>query len=145
MKNLKEIIKKTDRLPFSKDDTDFFGKYLMIVDKLNVAKMRPDISLKDEKIIDTYDETFKLGIFVWQDLISNMSFAFVKNKKKNKQTKKMNIVYSLFVKDYEEDNSIWKDEGSYLTFLGATNWLSKAFSATEPRIFEALKIAGLDK
>ena len=62
-----------------------------------------------------------------------------------KLTKKMNVVYSLFVKDYEEDNSIWKDEGSYLTFLEATNWLSKAFSATEPRIFEALKIAGLDK
>ena len=33
----------------------------------------------------------------------------------------------------------------YPTFLKATNWFSKAQSLTEPRIFEALKLAGLDK
>ena len=43
MKDLKEIIKKTKRVPFSKDDTDFFGKYLMVVDKLKVAAMRLSI------------------------------------------------------------------------------------------------------
>jgi hypothetical protein len=42
---LKEIVKKTKRVPFSKDDTNFFGKYLMVVDKLEVAAMRPDCSI----------------------------------------------------------------------------------------------------
>ena len=81
----------------------------------------------------------KLGIFVWLEQITNMSLAFVKHKKKSK------IVYSLYVKDNEDQKSLWRSEGDHSTFLEATNWLSRAISPTEPRIFEALKAAGLDK
>ena len=63
MKNLEEIIKKTKRVPFSKDDTDFFGKYLMVVDKLKVAAMRPDLALKEEGIVESYHECPELGLF----------------------------------------------------------------------------------
>ena len=139
MKDLKEIIKKKKRVPFSKDDTDFFGKYLMVVDKLKVAAMRPDIALKEEGIVESYHECPELGLFVWLDQISNMSLAFVKHKKNNK------TIYSLYVRDYEDKKTLWKNEGDYPTFLKATNWFSQAQSLTEPRIFEALKIAGLDK
>ena len=139
MKDLKEIIKKTKRVPFSKDDTDFFGKYLMVVDKLKVAAMRPDIALKEEGIVKSYHECPELGLMVWLDQISNVSLAFVKNKKNNK------IIYSLYTRDYEENKSLWKNEGDYSTFLKATYWFSQAQSLAEPRIFEALKLAGLDK
>ena len=44
-----------------------------------------------------------------------------------------------------DKKTLWKNEGDYPTFLKATNWFSKAQSLTEPRIFEALKLAGLDK
>ena len=54
-------------------------------------------------------------------------------------------IYSLYVRDYEDKKILWKNEGDYPTFLKATNWFSKAQSLTEPRIFEALKLAGLDK
>lgn len=136
---LKEIVKKTKRVPFSKDDTNFFGKYLMVVDKLEVAAMIPDIALKEEEIVESYHESPELGLFVMLDQISNMSLAFVKHKKNNK------TIYSLYVRDYEDKKTLWKNEGDYLTFLEATNWFSKALSLTEPRIFEALKLAGLDE
>ena len=136
---LKEIVKKTKRVPFSKDDTNFFGKYLMVVDKLEVAAMRPDIALKEEGIVESYHESPELGLFVMLDQISNMSLAFVKHKKNNK------TIYSIYVRDYEDKKTLWKNEGDYLTFLEATNWFSKALSLTEPRIFEALKLAGLDE
>ena len=139
MKSLKEIIKKTERVSFSIEDTDFFGKYLMLLDKLKVTAMRPDNSLKDEGIIESHHECTKLGMFVWLDQISNMSLAFVKHKKKKK------TISSLYVRDYEEDKTLWKNEGDYSNFFEATNWFNISISVTEPRIFEALKVAGLDK
>ncbi len=139
MKSLKEIIKKTKLVSFSKEDTDFFGKYMMVTERLEVAALRPDISLKEEGIVKSFHEMGELGIFVWLEQISNMSLAFVKHKKKSK------IVYSLYVKDNEDQKSLWRSEGDHSTFLEATNWLSRAISPTEPRIFEALKAAGLDK
>ena len=139
MKSLKEIIKKTKLVSFSKEDTDFFGKYMMVIDRLEVAELRPDVSLKEEGIVKSFHEMGELGIFVWLEQISNMSLAFVKHKKKSK------IVYSLYVKDNEDQKSLWENKGDHSTFLEATNWFSETISPTEPRIFEALKAAGLDK
>lgn len=138
MKTLKEILKKTERETFTKTDLDFFGKYLQVLDALKVTSMRPDIALKEEGIINEYKETVELGMMVWKDEISNFSIAFEKNITKKK------LKYSIYCKDYEQ-NSAWKHEGDYNTFLEATNWLSVAVSATDNRIFEALKLAGLNK
>ena len=133
MKNLKEIIKKTKRLPFDKNDTDFFGNYLKKINDSNLVEMRPDPALKDEGIVEKYLDAFNLGIWVWAIPEASSSFAFVKHSK-NKKT-----IYSVYVKDYEEQNSTWIHKGDNTTFVDATKYLTDTL-----KLFNTM-MSGLDE
>ena len=133
MKNLKEIIKKTKRLPFDKNDTDFFGNYLKKIDDSNLVEMRPDRALKDEGIVEKYLDAFNLGIWVWAIPEASSSFAFVKHSK-NKKT-----IYSSYVKDYEEQNGTWVHKGDNSTLVAATKYLTDTL-----KLFNTM-MSGLDE
>tara|TARA_B110000503_G_C6856247_1_gene292947 strand:+ start:97 stop:498 length:402 start_codon:yes stop_codon:yes gene_type:complete len=133
MKNLKEIIKKTKRLPFDKNDTDFFGNYLKKIDDSNLVEMRPDRALKDEGIVEKYLDAYNLGIWVWAIPEASSSFAFVKHSK-NKKT-----IYSIYVKDYEEQNSTWIHKGDNNTLIAAHKYLNDTL-----KLFNTM-MAGLDE
>jgi len=133
MKNLKEIIKKTKRLPFDKNDTDFFGNYLKKINDSNLVEMRPDPALKDEGIVEKYLDAFNLGIWVWAIPEASSSFAFVKHSK-NKKT-----IYSSYVKDYEEQNGTWVHKGDNSTLVAATKYLTDTL-----KLFNTM-MSGLDE
>ena len=133
MKNLKEIIKKTKRLPFDKNDTDFFGNYLKKIDDSNLVEMRPDRALKDEGIVEKYLDAYNLGIWVWAIPEASSSFAFVKHSK-NKKT-----IYSIYVKDYEEQNGTWIHKGDNNTLIAAHKYLNDTL-----KLFNTM-MAGLDE
>ena len=133
MKNLKEIIKKTKRLPFDKNDTDFFGNYLKKIDDSNLVEMRPDRALKDEGIVEKYLDAYNLGIWVWAIPEASSSFAFVKHSK-NKKT-----IYSIYVKDYEEQNGTWIHKGDNNTLIAAHKYLNDTL-----KLFNTM-MSGLDE
>ena len=91
MKSLKEIHKKLKPIPFEKDDRNFMGNYLKYLGD-NKIKFRFDPRLKEEGLINSYEECNELGMIVIACEQMESSWAFVKSKKN----------YSILLCDWHE-------------------------------------------
>lgn len=154
--DIKKILSNLKTIPFDKKDNNFLGTYFKVLDKFGVMSLKPDPILKAEGIIKDYTEMMSLGFTCWIDIKSQTSFLWIKHRIKNK------IKFSLYIRTIEDDgfdiildkndqknikeySGKWILQGHHDNYFEAINWLNVAISATEPRIFEAMKVTGLDR
>ena len=154
--SIKKILSNLKIISFDKKDNNFLGTYFKVLDKFGVMSLRPDPILKTEGIIKDYTEMMSLGFTCWMDVKSQTSFLWIKHKIKNQ------IKFSLYIRTIEDDgfdiildkndqknikeySGKWILQGHHDNYFEAINWLNVAISATEPRIFEAMKVTRLDR